>query len=70
VCVCTHTHTYKHTHTHAHAHTHTHSQNLATITVEALLLPQTEGVTFEALDVRKSLNPDYPAWQRILRQLN
>jgi hypothetical protein len=38
--------------------------------VEALLLPQTEGVTFEALDVRKSLNPDYPAWQRILRQLN
>jgi hypothetical protein len=42
--------------------------NLATVTVEALLMPQTEGVTFEALDVRTSLNPEYPPWQKILKE--
>ena len=43
-------------------------ENLARVSVEALLLNETEGVTFEVLDVRRSLNPDYPDWHKILRE--
>ena len=39
-------------------------------TVFEELSPDTaaEGVTFEVLDVRRSLNPDYPDWHKILRE--
>jgi len=45
-----------------------HTQNLAQVTVEALLADTTQDVTFEVLDVRKSQNPDYPDWRKIIRE--